>query len=96
MMAKLRILTVFALFLGVFGTAAAETLEMDGVAPDSNVARPASGMTAANVEAEFGAPDAKVAAVGDPPISRWEYKDFVVFFEFDRVIHAVIRRDTKS
>jgi hypothetical protein len=95
-MTKLRILTVFALFFGAFGTAAADTLDMDGVAPDSSAARPASGMTAANVESTFGAPEAKVAPVGDPPISRWVYKDFVVFFEYDRVIHAVIRRDQKS
>ena len=32
------------------------------------------------------------AAVGEPPISRWVYADFVVFFEYDRVIHAVIKR----
>ena len=95
-MTKLRILTVFALFFAAFGAAAADTLDMDGVAPDSSAARPASGMTAANVESTFGAPDAKVAAVGDPPISRWVYKDFVVFFEYDRVIHAVIRRDKNS
>ncbi|NOR65733.1 MAG: hypothetical protein GQ528_00070, partial [Woeseiaceae bacterium] len=93
---KLRILTVFALFLGAFDTAAADTLDMDGVAPDSSAARPASGTTAAIVESTFGAPDAKVAPVGDPPISRWVYKDFVVFFEYERVIHAVIRRDQKS
>ena len=95
-MAKLRILTVFALFFGAFGTAAADTLKMDGMAPDAGVARPTSGMTAANVESRFGAPDAKEAAIGDPPISRWEYKDFVVFFEYDRVIHAVVKRNTKS
>jgi len=53
-------------------------------------------MTAASVESTFGAPEAKVAPVGDPPITRWEYKDFVVFFEYDRVIHTVIRRQASS
>ncbi len=95
-MAKLRILTVFTLFFGAFGIAAADTLERDGLIPNSDVARPASGVTAASVESHFGTPDAKVAPVGDPPISRWEYKDFVVFFEYDRVIHAVVKRNTKS
>ena len=95
-MAKLRILTVFALIFGAFGTSAAETLEMDGMAPGSASARPTRGMTAASVESKFGAPQAKDAAVGDPPISRWEYKDFVVFFEYDRVIHAVVKRSTAS
>jgi hypothetical protein len=95
-MAKLRILTVFALFFAAFGTSAADTLQMDGMAPDANAARPSRGMTAASVESRFGAPQAKKAAVGDPPISSWEYKDFVVFFEYDRVIHAVVKRSKAS
>jgi hypothetical protein len=92
-MTKLRILTVLALIFGAFGTSTADTLDMQGMA-DSNSARPTRGMTAASVESRFGAPQAKEAAVGDPPISRWEYKDFVVFFEYDRVIHAVVKRNT--
>ena len=95
-MAKLRILTVIALFLGAFGTSAADTLEMDGTAPGSDSARPSRGMTAVSVESKFGPPAAKEAAVGEPPISRWEYKDFVVFFEYDRVIHAVAKRKSSS
>jgi len=95
-MAKLRIFTVLALLFGVLGTVNAQTLDMEGVAPGSDGARPSSGMTAASVESTFGAPDAKVAPVGDPPITRWEYKDFVVFFEYDRVIHTVVRRQASS
>lgn len=95
-MAKLRILTVFALFFGAFGTSYADTLTMEGIAPDADGARPSRGMTAASVESRFGAPVAKDAAVGDPPISRWEYQDFVVFFEYDRVIHAVVKRNSSS
>jgi hypothetical protein len=95
-MAKLRILTVIAFFLGAFGTSAADTLEMDGMTPGSDSARPSRGMTADSVESKFGTPDAKEAAVGEPPISRWEYKDFVVFFEYDHVIHAVTKRNSSS
>ena len=95
-MAKLRILTVFALYFGAFGTSAADTLEMDGMAPDSAATRPSRGMTEASVESRFGAPQAKQAAVGEPPISRWEYADFIVFFEYDRVIHAVVKRKQAS
>ena len=95
-MAKLRIFTVLALLFGVLGTVNAQTLEMEGVASGSDDARPSSGMTADSVESKFGAPEAKVAPVGDPPITRWEYKDFVVFFEYDRVIHTVIKRQASS
>lgn len=95
-MAKLRIFTVLALLFSVLGTVNAQTLEMEGVASGSDGARPSSGMTADSVESTFGAPEAKVAPVGDPPITRWEYKDFVVFFEYDRVIHTVVKRKASS
>jgi len=91
-MSKLRVLTVFALFFGAFGVSSADTLDMEGVAPATNSGRPTAGMTAASVESKFGAPQSKEAAVGEPPISRWDYQDFVVYFEYDRVIHAVIKR----
>ena len=94
-MGKLRIFTAFALLLGAFGASQADTLQMQGVsAEDGN--RPTRGMTAASVESKYGTPDTKIAPVGDPPISRWEYKDMVVFFEYDRVIHAVVKRKKSS
>ena len=33
--------------------------------------------------------EALYATVGQPPITRWDYPHFSVFFEKDRVIHAV-------
>ena len=95
-MIKLRILTVFALFFGAVGISSAETLQMEGVAPGSDSGRPTRGMTAASVESKFGSPQSREAPVGDPPISRWDYEDFVVFFEYDRVIHAVVKRKKTS
>jgi hypothetical protein len=63
----------------------------DGIAVrDAGVAAPARGMTMAQVAGKFGDPLSKVAAVGTPPISRWEYSGFVVYFERDHVIHAVV------
>jgi hypothetical protein len=41
------------------------------------------------VEKHFGAPTEKHATVGQPPITRWDYAGFSVFFEHDRVIHSV-------
>ena len=83
-----------------FGTAVAEQLSMGGteqrdepadpIAYDAS-ARPTRGMTQVSVEARYGAPQSTAAAVGDPPISKWEYEKFVVFFEYDRVIHAVLK-----
>ena len=91
-MSKLRKLTAIALLAGAFATANAQNLEMEGAQGVADGSRPVRGMTAENVESRFGAPEVKVAPVGDPPITRWEYKDFVVFFEYDRVIHAVVKK----
>lgn len=50
---------------------------------------PTRGMTMAQVEQSFGAPQKKIDAVGHPPISRWLYEGFVVYFENQHVIHAL-------
>ncbi|MGI9343193.1 MAG: hypothetical protein ACR2QV_10090 [Gammaproteobacteria bacterium] len=51
--------------------------------------RPNRGMSMDSVEARWGTPRSKRGAVGDPPITRWEYPTFVVYFEYRNVIHAV-------
>ena len=51
--------------------------------------RPNRGMSMETVESRWGAPAAKHGAVGEPPISRWEYPGFVVYFEYSSVIHTV-------
>ena len=74
------------------GLAGAETIEVDsGIAvKESDVATPARGMSMDQVASKFGAPVTKVPAVGKPPISRWEYPGFVVYFESTHVIHSVV------
>ena len=91
-MATLQKLALVAVACGFFGVAVAQNLQMQGVPGDMSASRPTRGMTEAAVQARFGAPVSRQAAVGDPPISRWHYQDFVVYFEFDRVIHAVEKR----
>ncbi len=54
------------------------------------VIRPVQGMTMASVEQKFGQPQQKSAPVGEPPITRWTYSDFVVYFEHNLVIHSVV------
>jgi hypothetical protein len=55
-------------------------------------APPSRGTTMAQVEQRFGAPVERHAAVGQPPITRWVYADFIVYFEYDHVVHAVVTR----
>ena len=56
----------------------------DGPTPDR-------GMNMRAVEERFGAPENRSAAVGQPPITRWDYPGFSVYFEHDRVLHSVVR-----
>jgi hypothetical protein len=72
--------------------AGAETIAVEnGIAvKESDVATPGRGMTMDQVATKFGAPVAKTPAVGKPPISRWEYPGFVVYFEHEHVIHSVV------
>jgi len=74
------------------GPAQAETVVVDDkvTVRASEIPRPAAGMTRKTVEERFGAPQERHAAVGEPPITRWDYPAFAVFFEKDRVIHAVV------
>jgi hypothetical protein len=72
------------------GGVSADTLLLDSVQTASAVSRPASGVTKERVVQDFGEPQQRLGPVGDPPISHWVYPDFVVYFEHDRVIHAVV------
>lgn len=53
---------------------------------------PRTGMTQASVRAAWGQPDSIDSAVGQPPVSQWHYGKFTVYFESDRVIHTVLKR----
>ncbi|MGI9329868.1 MAG: hypothetical protein ACR2QB_04055 [Gammaproteobacteria bacterium] len=92
-----RRLPVLLVLLSCFVTAPAvlaETLLVEGLAQGSASApqRPNRGMSMDKVSATWGQPAAKNSAVGDPPIARWEYSDFVVYFEYSKVIHSVQKR----
>ena len=91
-MANWRKISLIALLFAAWGTAGADTLEMSGASAAMNDGRPTRGMTQTSVESKYGSPSSVRAPVGEPPITRWEYTDFVVFFEHDKVIHAVLKR----
>jgi len=50
---------------------------------------PARGATMQDVGKTLGQPKEVLPAVGDPPITRWVYEAFTVYFEHNRVIHSV-------
>ena len=59
-----------------------------------SISMPAKGMNKASVSRAFGTPQVRHPAVGggsrqQPPITRWDYPGFSVFFEYDHVVDAV-------
>ena len=84
----LRILLLVA--LGTATPALAETLSTDTGNPAAAGDRPNRGSSMSTVEGRFGAPSNRHAAVGTPPITRWDYPQFSVYFEHDRVLHTVL------
>ena len=55
------------------------------------VTRPNRGMELKDVVKIFGQPKTKSESIGNPPISRWDYGTYIVFFEHNRVIDAMVK-----
>ncbi len=51
---------------------------------------PRRGTSMTSVRSSYGEPNSISGPIGDPPISRWNYDGFSVFFEYEHVINAVI------
>src|SRR5437870_5820090 len=77
------------------GRAAADVLAVPEGAPAARPQLPGKGTSMTDVEKKFGAPRTKQPTVGGdtpkhPPITRWDYDGFVVIFERDKVVDAVV------
>lgn len=86
---------IVALGLFAAGTAGADVVSVPETANTPRMTVPAKGTSMAEVQKKFGEPRDKKATVGgdtprQPPITRWDYDGFVVIFEKDRVVDAVV------
>ena len=92
MLARTMKMTVVALALGATIPTFAETLAIDGqvAIKPAGIETPQRGSTMSAVEQKFGAPSNKSGPVGNPAITKWFYPHFVVVFENDKVLHAVV------
>jgi hypothetical protein len=59
---------------------------------DARPPMPTRGLSMQQVQARFGEPLSKRSAVGEPPITRWSYPGYTVYFEHQYVIHSVIKQ----
>lgn len=70
--------------------AVADVLLIDEVRERMRRDLPENGLSTAEVEQRYGAPVDRSRPVGDPPITRWTYDDYSVYFEYDLVIDSVL------
>jgi len=87
-----------ALFLGVVffslsSMVSADVLLIEKVRERMLRDLPVNGLTMVEVEARYGEPDERIGPVGEPPITRWVYSDYSVYFEHRVVIESVLHPD---
>jgi len=84
---------VFPLLLTGCLSVYAETANMRSVSDTpAGVSLPRNGMSMDAVMQQFGEPDSKISPVGEPPITRWSFPQYTVYFEHNLVIHSVAHR----
>ncbi len=81
--------------------AKADTLLVERVKEERSMNAPRRGLTMAQVERMYGEPSSKLPSAGGdaplhPPINRWVYPNYVVYFERNHVINSVAQRATAS
>lgn len=71
------------------------TATLPAGAAEDGIAPPQRGMAMTAVEQSFGKPAEVLPPVGEPPITRWIYPAYTVYFEHQYVIHSVAIRPPK-
>lgn len=70
--------------------AAADTLEVPvGAQGEATRIEQVRGLKKEEITARLGDPIGIQGPVGEPAITRWEYADFYVYFEWDVALHTV-------
>ncbi|MGB5201784.1 MAG: hypothetical protein WBN68_19655 [Sedimenticolaceae bacterium] len=69
-----------------------EAIEAAPPNTSSGVMRPSRGASMPQVKAKYGEPEAVKGAVGEPPITRWVYPNYTVYFEHQKVVDVVVHR----
>ena len=84
--------------LALAGAAQADTLRIPvgEQAGSQHPPLPQRGASFDSVTARWGEPSRRHAAVGQPPITRWDYPGFSVYFEYDKVIDSVRQHTPKA
>jgi hypothetical protein len=57
---------------------------------------PQLGQSKRSVLERFGLADEEHAPIGKPPITRWDFREFSVYFEYDHVINSVRHQQPRA
>jgi hypothetical protein len=90
------LLPLLTLLLINSGPALADVLLVDSIQSAPQIQTPRNGLTMSQIRQQFGSPKTELPAVGEPPISRWEYDGYSVFFENDLALHSVIHHPVNN
>lgn len=86
---------IITLVILTFSTIAiSDVLIIERINKNSNFSVPTKGKTMNQVISQFGEPSTKTNPVGMPPITKWEYAKFTVYFESTWVINTVIHKSS--
>ena len=70
----------------------ADVLLIEEVRQSERMQLPVNGMKQSEVKNRFGEPANSDPSVGDPPITRWDYDGWSVYFEYDLVLFTVLHK----
>ena len=98
---QLRPVILIGLLSMISFTSTADILLIDVIEKEpannaTGLLRPSNGQTMQQVTAQFGAPEQTYATIGEPPITRWKYAEFSVYFEHNLVLNTVVNKPKKA
>ena len=87
-------IVLFATLMALTGISQAETILLPIAGQGDylgEIIKPVKGQKQQQISHQFGTPIHTSTPTGTPPITRWDYPDFSVYFEGDVVIHSVLK-----
>ncbi|MET0069127.1 MAG: hypothetical protein ABW096_03755 [Candidatus Thiodiazotropha sp.] len=93
-----RITTLYAAIICLLALPASadvlliESIHSVPINSEEGIPRPKRSMSMDQVTQRYGQPVTAYPSVGEPPITRWDYSGYSVFFEYDLVLTSVVHR----
>ena len=84
-----RLALLLCLLLPMLSQADSLQIPLGAQGAEPAQALPQPGETRRAVLERFGLADEEHPSVGQPPITRWDYRTFSVYFEYDHVVNSV-------